>query len=91
MAVFRDSAVLNIHMYRSDASLNGSTNRCCSNDMPPGRPKKLAGPSTNPHAWRKFKQAERNMIQSFYQHRRIRSGRKWARQMKRWIERLFGP
>jgi len=41
----------------------------------------------NPHAWRKFKQAERNMMRLFRRNR-WRKAKYWARWMSYWIERI---
>lgn len=45
-----------------------------------------------PHAWRKFKQAERNMLvrtRGQRTRRNRRAARKWAFEMLKWLNRLF--
>lgn len=46
----------------------------------------------NPHAWRKFKQAERNMCRNFFRRGRkafyARRSRYWAGHMMSWLEKV---
>lgn len=46
----------------------------------------------NPHAWRKFKQAEGNMIRSLYgsstRRKRLLRVHYWAKVMNKWLERM---
>jgi hypothetical protein len=49
---------------------------------PPKLPEKI-----NPHDWRKFERAQRNMLR-FFRARKIHPARKWGREMKRLMERI---
>lgn len=49
-------------------------------------------PCLCPHGWRKFEQAQRNMLRRFYgrQHKKnYRRTRKWAQAMNKWLERIY--